>query len=287
MMRNTAGSMSGWRRVGMLIPSSNTSIEREYPAWMPRDLSFHFARLTLTRLDADGMAEQLADMRRAVASLRDARVDAVLLCQTAASYWMGRDWDAEIRREMTEWAAAPALTAAATVQEALLLRREAQEIETTAAGKVRGLRARGNALVRRLGLRSANLDALAALDASRICFAAPFPAEIGEASLRYLTACGMTVIRSAFGELRDNFAIAEMEGAEVIELALRADHPEAQALLMPGGNMPCLALAEEIEARIGKPMVSTNQAGMWALLRLFGLDDRIPGAGRLLRERPG
>ena len=246
MMRNTAGSMSGWRRVGMLIPSSNTSIEREYPAWMPRDLSFHFARLTLTRLDADGMAEQLADMRRAVASLRDARVDAVLLCQTAASYWMGRDWDAEIRREMTEWAAAPALTAAATV-----------------------------------------LDALAALDASRICFAAPFPAEIGEASLRYLTACGMTVIRSAFGELRDNFAIAEMEGAEVIELALRADHPEAQALLMPGGNMPCLALAEEIEARIGKPMVSTNQAGMWALLRLFGLDDRIPGAGRLLRERPG
>jgi hypothetical protein len=126
----------------MLIPSSNTSIEREYPAWMPRSLSFHFARLTMTRLDAEGMAEQQADLRRAVASLADARVDAVLLCQTAASYWMGRDWDAAIRTEMTAWCGAPALTAAQTV-----------------------------------------LDALAALGATRVGFAAPFPAEIGQASL--------------------------------------------------------------------------------------------------------
>jgi maleate isomerase len=229
----------------MLIPSSNTSIEREYPAWMPPALSFHFARLTMTRLDAEGMAEQLADMRRAVASLRDARVDAVLLCQTAASYWMGRDWDTAIRSDMAEWSGAPALTAAATV-----------------------------------------LDALAALGARRVAFAAPFPAEIGEASLRYLDASGIEVVNSAFGELRDNFAIAEMAREDVLDLALRADHPQADVLLMPGGNMPCLALAEEIEARIGKPMVSTNQAGMWALLSLFGLPDCVAGAGWLLRERP-
>ena len=234
-----------WRRVGMLIPSSNTSIEREYPVWMPRALSFHFARLTMTRLDAAGMAEQQADLRRAVASLADARVDAVLLCQTAASYWMGRDWDAAIRTEMAAWCGAPALTAAQTV-----------------------------------------LDALAALGAGRVGFAAPFPAEIGQASLDYLAACGIEVVATRFGGYRDNFAIAEMPAEEIIELACGADHPDAQALLMPGGNMPCLAVAEAIEARLGKPMVSTNQAGMWRLLAQFGLPDRIEGAGRLLRERP-
>lgn len=234
-----------WRRVGMLIPSSNTSIEREYPAWMPPSLSFHFARLTMTQLTAEGMAAQLGEIRHAVESLRDARVDAVLLCQTAASYWMGSDWDAAIRRDMAGWASVPALTAAATV-----------------------------------------LDALAALGASRVAFAAPFPAEIGEASLRYLRASGIAVVHSAFGGLRDNFAIAEMSRAAIIELALRADHPDAQALLMPGGNMPCLEVADEIETRLGKPMISTNQAGMCALLSLFGMPERIAGAGRLLRERP-
>src|SRR5690349_17704060 len=100
-----------WHRVGLLIPSSNTSIEREYPRWMPRSFSFHFARLTMTRLDAEGMEEQHSDMRRAVASLGDARVGAVLLCQTAASYWMGQEWDTRIRAEMAEWCGAPAITA--------------------------------------------------------------------------------------------------------------------------------------------------------------------------------
>jgi len=233
------------RRVGMLIPSSNTSIERDYPRWMPRHLSFHFARLTMTRLDAEGMAEQLADMRRAATSLADARVDAILLCQTAASYWMGQAWDAEIRTQMASWCGAPAITAAQTV-----------------------------------------LEALAALGATRIGFAAPFPEEIGQASLRYLEANGIQIRATRFGGYRDNFAIAEIPPEEVIELACGADHPEAQAVLLPGGNMPCLDIADAIEARIGKPVISTNQAGMWALLARFGVPDRIEGAGTLLRDRP-
>ncbi|WP_431282286.1 maleate cis-trans isomerase family protein [Humitalea sp. 24SJ18S-53] len=237
---------AAWHRIGMLIPSSNTSIERDYPAWMPRSLSFHFARLTMTRLDADGMAEQLADLRRATTSLADAKVDAVLLCQTAASYWMGQAWDAQIRRDMQGWCGgAVALTAAQTV-----------------------------------------LDALAALGVTRVGFAAPFPQEIGQASLDYLAACGIATVATQFGGYRDNFAIAEMPAEEVIELACGADHPDAQAVLMPGGNMPCLGVADAIEARIGKPIITTNQAGMWTLLHQFGLPDPILGAGRLLRERP-
>jgi maleate isomerase len=241
----SSASPAPWRRIGMLIPSSNTSIEREYPIWMPRSLSFHFARLTMTRLDDDGMREQLADMRRAVGSLADARVHAVLLCQTAASFWMGTAWDAGMRRDMAAWAGAPALTAARTV-----------------------------------------LDALAALRVRRVGFAAPFPEEIGAASCRYLAANGIEVLATAFGGLRDNFAIAEMSQEAVVELACRADHARAEAVLVLGGNMPCLGVTERIEARLGKPVISTNSAGMWALLTLLGLAGPIAGAGRLLAERP-
>jgi maleate cis-trans isomerase len=234
-----------WHRVGMLIPSSNTSIEREYPRWMPASLSFHFARLTMTRLDAAGMTEQLADMQRATRSLADARVDAVLLCQTAASFWMGQAWDASIRGDMAAWSGAAAFTAAESV-----------------------------------------LSALAALGATRVGFASPFPEEIGRAGLDYLAANGIEIRGTRFGGYRDNYAIAEMPHEEVIELACGADHPGAHAVLMPGGNMPCLAVADAIEARLGKPVVSTNQAGMWLLLDCFGSPDRITGAGMLLRERP-
>ena len=48
--------------------------------------------------------------------------------------------------------------------------------------------------------------------------------------------------------------------------------------------MPCLSIVEEMEAELGKPVVTTNQAGIWALLRHLGTIDRVDGAGRLLRE---
>jgi maleate isomerase len=130
------------------------------------------------------------------------------------------------------------------------------------------------------------LAALAALGTTRVGFASPFPEELGQASLRYLEANGIAVLGTRFGGYRDNFSIAEIPHEEVIELACGADHPDAQVVLMPGGNMPCLAVADAIEARLGKPVISTNQAGMWLLLERLGLPDRIAGAGKLLRERP-
>ena len=38
------------------------------------------------------------------------------------------------------------------------------------------------------------------------------------------------------------------------------------------------------EQEFGKPVVCSNQAMIWDCLRLAGIDDRIPGYGRLFRE---
>lgn len=47
-----------------------------------------------------------------------------------------------------------------TIQDAVLLRRQAQDMAQDAAAKARALRARGTAMVKRFGLRSADLDML-------------------------------------------------------------------------------------------------------------------------------
>jgi nucleoside 2-deoxyribosyltransferase len=41
---------------------------------------------------------------------------------------------------------------------------------------------------------------------------------------------------------------------------------------------------EELEARIGKPVVTSTQAALWRLLRLAGVDTLIDGFGRLMQE---
>ena len=78
--------------------------------------------------------------------------------------------------------------------------------------------------------------------------------------------------------------IALIEPETVRELVRRVDRSEARAIVIPGGNMPCLGIVEEMEAELGKPVVTTNQAGIWALLGHLGGFDGLTGLGRLLRE---
>ena len=62
----------------------------------------------------------------------------------------------------------------------------------------------------------------------------------------------------------------------------RIDRPEIEAFIVPGGNFPTMASIPAWEREFKKPVVTTNQAAVWAMLRRIGAKDRIPGLGRLL-----
>ena len=51
---------------------------------------------------------------------------------------------------------------------------------------------------------------------------------------------------------------------------------------MPGGNFPTMASIEAWEAEFNKPVVTTNQAALWATRQRLGSTDPMPGLGRLL-----
>jgi maleate cis-trans isomerase len=43
-----------------------------------------------------------------------------------------------------------------------------------------------------------------------------------------------------------------------------------------------VGIIETLEADLGKPVITSNQAVLWRALRLTGVRQRIPGFGRLL-----
>ena len=107
------------RRIGLLLPSSNTLIEPECNALAPSALSLHVARLPMTTLDEDGLRAQQAAISAQTRLLADARVEAVLFCQTSASFHLGIPWNRELRLRIHSAAQCPALIAAETVTDAL------------------------------------------------------------------------------------------------------------------------------------------------------------------------
>jgi maleate isomerase/arylmalonate decarboxylase len=58
----------------------------------------------------------------------------------------------------------------------------------------------------------------------------------------------------------------------------------SDAILITCTDFPTLPLIAQLEREFGVPVVTSNQATFWAMLRAAGVDDRFTDFGRLLAE---
>jgi maleate cis-trans isomerase len=128
---------------------------------------------------------------------------------------------------------------------------------------------------------SAVADALRTLGATRVSLASPYAPWLNERLRQYLTAAGFEVMAMQGLDTQNHSAVT----TERIEaLVMEVDRPEAQAIFISCSNFPTLGLIESLERKLAKPIVASNQASMWKMLRLMGDRRALPGAGRLFRE---
>jgi len=129
--------------------------------------------------------------------------------------------------------------------------------------------------------------ALKALKASRVAMATPYSEEvIGRARHYYETKYGITVVASESLGATNAYAIGKMD-AGVAEAAFRRiDQPGVDALVVPGGNFPTMDWIAAWERQFGKPVITTNQAALWAILQTMKIDTPLSGKGRLLEQQP-
>ena len=66
----------------------------------------------------------------------------------------------------------------------------------------------------------------------------------------------------------------------------RIDRPDVDALIVPGGNFPTMDSIAAWERQFGKPVITTNQAALWAVMQAMNVDTPLPGKGRLLEQQP-
>lgn len=133
-------------------------------------------------------------------------------------------------------------------------------------------------------LITAVMRALRALGAQKIVVATPYLDEINQAEVRYMQAAGFEVLDIQGLNLERDSDMIRLRPGFIAEFAARVDQPDADALFISCGALRSLEIVDALEQRLGKPVICSNQAMIWDVLRLAGIDDRIAGHGRLLRE---
>jgi maleate isomerase len=126
-------------------------------------------------------------------------------------------------------------------------------------------------------------EAVQALGAKRIALVSPYsPPVIERAKHYYESKYGLQVVAMEGFAATDSYMIGKLGPENARDAFARIDRPEIEVLVVPGGNFPTMSFVPEWEQEFGKPVVTTNGAALWAMLRIMGASEKLPRLGRLL-----
>jgi len=111
-----------------------------------------------------------------------------------------------------------------------------------------------------------------------------FDFELNELGAAFFRSQGFDVVSSASAELsRDPRRI---EPAAVYAWTARHVGEEAEGVFIGGNGFRAARAIEQLEAAIGRPVLTSNQVLLWSLLAQAGSTVEITGYGRLFAHRP-
>jgi maleate isomerase len=131
---------------------------------------------------------------------------------------------------------------------------------------------------------TAFVDALTRLGAKKIAIGAPWSQTMDKPMVGFMRASGFEVVHSEVVGFVSGVELGRADPEQAFDLGLRTDRPDADAIIMPGGNWRCMSIVERLERKVGKPVLCNNAVSVWAGLRLLERHDSIPGYGILLRD---
>ena len=124
-------------------------------------------------------------------------------------------------------------------------------------------------------------DALRVFGATKVCFASPYEPWLNEKLRVFLGQSGFDVL--AIQGLGTQ-AHSTIKPEEVEALVMSVDKPEADAIFISCTNFGTLDIIESLEKKLRKPVVTSNSASMWKMMRMVGDESAVPGGGRLFSE---
>jgi maleate isomerase len=242
-------------RIGLAVPSSNTTIETEVPEMLARRMralegerfTFHSSRAVLHSVDEESLAQMVREGDRCARELSDARVEAIVYACLIALMAEGSGAHDRVEARMSEVAAengspAPVVSSA-------------------------------GALVR----------VLQKLGAERVAIITPYMRPLTELVERYLAGHDIDVVDSISLEVADNIEVGRLDAANLAALTRRLQTDHAEALVVSACvQMPSLPAIAPIEREVGIPVLSAATATVYELLQALGLDTHVPDAGALL-----
>lgn len=241
-------------RIGQIVPSSNTTMETEIPAMLkareaiaPERFTFHSSRMRMKKVTREELAAMDVESDRCALELSDAEVDVIGYACLVAIMSQGRGYHRASQQRLHQVTAdngypTPVVSSAGALTEGL-----------------------------------------AVLGANKVAVITPYMKPLTAMVVDYIESEGVTVQDSISLEIADNLAVGRRDPEALLEIVDGLNWRGADAVVLSACvQMPSLGAIQQVEDRLGIPVVSAATCTTYQMLRALGLATRVPGAGRIL-----
>jgi maleate isomerase len=235
-------------RLGMLTPSSNTSLEPLTYAMLANlpDVSAHFGRFRVTEISLGSGSRgqfELEPILQAARLLADARVD-VITWNGTSSGWLGFETDRKLCERITEETGVPACTAVLGFNEIMEL-----------GGR------------RRFGLVT------------------PYLNEVQTRIVDNYRREGFDCVAERHLGIQVNFEFCNVSEESLSRMSREVAQASPQCITFFCTNLRGAQLVPALESELGIPVYDTVATALWKALRVTGVDTaRVKGWGSLFQE---
>ncbi|NKF24153.1 maleate cis-trans isomerase family protein [Solimonas marina] len=233
-------------RVGMIVPSLNTIAEDDFRAFCPPEVAYHVHRLRLRKEGGRVTMDSLIEAHRQA-------VD-----------------EAGYLKDLSPTAIAFNCTGASVACGS-----DGDEKLAVQMTEALGVPATNTMVAIKQALRT--------LGAQRVLHICPFTNEFSRIEREALLGAGISVAGTVSLDFTDAKVAARMAPQQITDFVRQNLDDAVGSVLLSCANVRAFEAADELEAAIGLPVVTSNQAMLWGVLKDAGWKGRIDGGGRLLR----
>jgi maleate cis-trans isomerase len=115
----------------------------------------------------------------------------------------------------------------------------------------------------------------------RVAVAATYPQDVADRFAAFLATADIDVVSLSCKGIITAAEVGKLGREDVLEFVAANDHADAEAVLVPDTALHTVAWLEDLEQRLGKPVLTANQVSVWEGLRLVGDTAPRPGLGAL------
>jgi maleate isomerase len=242
-------------RIGLIVPSSNTTMETEIPMmlqWRMKEIpedtfTFHSSRMRMMHVTKEELKKMDVESDRCAVELSDARCDVLAYACLVAIMCQGPGYHMESEQRLFN----------ATKQN----------------GAPTPIISSAGALV----------DGIKTIGAKKVAIITPYMKPLTQQVIDYIESSEIEVTDSISLEIPDNLEVGRQDPLRLVEIVKNLDTSEADAVVLSACvQMPSLQAIQKVEDAIGKPVLSAAVATVYKILQTINLKPVVPNAGYLL-----